>query len=557
MRWLICGLLTGLGVMAALAADPSSPAEAEAEIAFQESVLREAGYATDGVGLLAFFRSRFLSEADQLRLKQAVANLGSDSFEAREKATHDLIQAGRFSLPLLRPLLQDSDLERVRRAEQCIEEIERTPVVALLIAAAQLASVRRPAGITEAMLACLPWIEEESAREALFTALAQTGWRDGRVEPAVSAAARDRDPLRRSAAAHILGRAGRAERQLAMGLLQDSDVRVRFYAACALLRSGEKVAVPALLAQLTDGPLAQAWQAEDLLSRLAGEQLPAVSLASWDELGRRKCREGWEAWWSQQKDHLDLARLNLEESYLGLNLVAELDGSPRGGGRIWECSKDGKVRWEILNIARPIDAQLLPGGRVLVAEHGNSRVSERDREGKVLWEFRVDNQPVAVQRLPSGNTFIVTYSELLEVTPTSKVVASFRRPGMIYHGMKLKSGNMLYVTSNSQVVELDPAGRELRMVPVGNTSGWASVEKLNQGNYLVALYSGRKVIEVDGSGKVLWECQVESPGHATRLPNGNILVASIEGRKLLEINRAGVTVWQQATQGRPFHVHRR
>jgi hypothetical protein len=564
MRLISCGLLAWLGVLAALAADlpqgggkDSPTRESEAEIAYNDKVLRDAGLPSDPAGLLTFFRSQVLSEADQQRLKQAVVNLGNEQFEVREKASQELIEAGRFSLPLLRPLLEDSDLERVRRAERCIEEIQQKPVGPLITAAAILSSIRRPAGVTQAMLASLPWVEEESVRDAIFAALTLTGLRDGRAEAVVLEAATDPHPIKRAAAAHLLGRASMEQRQQAVHMLVDSDIRVRFHAACSLLRSGEKVAVAPLLAQLTDGPLTQAWQAEDLLCRLAGERLPAIGLSSWDEAGRSKCREAWEMWWQEQKDRLDLTRVNLEESYLRLNVIAELDGSARGGGRIWECGPDGKVRWEILNVSRPIDVQLLPGGRVLVAEHGNSRVSERDREGKVLWEFRVEHQPVSVQRLLSGNTFIVTYNELLEVTPSNKVVFSVRRPGMIYHGAKLRNGNMVYVTSNSQVVELDPTGREVRMVPVGNTSGWASVEKLNNGNYLVALYSGRKVVEVNESGKVLWECQVESPGHATRLRDGNVLVASIEGRKLLEINRSGAVVWQQATQGRPFHVHRR
>jgi len=583
MRLFSYGLLVGLGAVMALgaeepagarqanqpadpparpkagtqgAAEAPRPGELEAEIAFNEKLLRDAGHAADGPGLLAFFRAKVLSEADQERLKKAVVDLGNDGFAIREKASRELLQAGRFSLPFLRPVVDDPDLERARRAEQCIEDIERMPVVAQVTAAAQLAAVRQPAGISDLMLACLPWIEDESAQGAIFSALAQTGLRDGRADPALIEAAKDREALRRAAAAHVLGRAGMEQRRQAVRLLTDSDVRVRFHAACALVRSGEKSAVPSLLAQLTEGPLSQAWQAEDLLCRLAGEQLPGVSPSTWDDVGRRKCRDAWETWWKEHSSRLDLTRVNLEETYLGLNVIAELDGQARGG-RVWECGPDGKPRWEITNVNRPIDAHLLPGGRVLVAEHGNSRVSERDREGKVLWEHTLTSQPVSVQRLPSGNTFIVTYNELLEVTPASKVVFSVRRPGMIYHGMKLRNGNMIYVNSNSQVVELDPSGREMHLVPVGNTSGWASVEKLHNGHYLVALYSGRKVVEVDNSGKVIWEAAVEAPGHATQLRSGNILVASIEGRKIIEINRSGTVVWQQATQGRPFHVHRR
>ncbi len=537
-------------------ADATRAGELEAEIAFNETLLRAAGHNPDGPGLIAFFRSKVISAAGKVRLQQAVIDLGNDSFRVREKASLELFQAGRLALPFLRPYVTDPDLERARRAEQCIEDIERLPDCAQITAAAQLAAVRKPAGVTEVMLACLPWVDDEPTREAIMTALTRTGLRDGRADPALIEAARDPEPYRRAAAAHVLGRAGMEQRRAAVRLLADSDVGVRFQAACALVRSGEKLAVPALLAQLTDGPLSHAWQAEDLLCRLAGEQLPGGSPATWDQSGRRKCRDAWESWWKEHANRLDLTRVNLEETFLGLNVIAELDG-PGRGGRVWECGPDGKQRWEITNVNRPIDAQVLPGGRILVAEHGNSRVTERDRQGKVLWEHSVSSQPVSVQRLPSGNTFIVTYNELLEVTPANKVVFSLRRPGMIYNGMKLRNGNVVYVNSSSQVVELNAAGQEIHLVPVGNTSGWASVEKLHNGHYLVSLYSARKVVEVNESGKVIWEAAAESPGHATQLRSGNVLVASIEGRKLLEINRTGTVVWQQATQGRPFHVHRR
>ncbi len=82
---------------------PGSPAaELSVEIAFNEKLLREAGQIPDGPGLVAFFRSRVLSEADQHRLKLAVVRLGDDAYEVREKASRELTRAGRFALPLLR-----------------------------------------------------------------------------------------------------------------------------------------------------------------------------------------------------------------------------------------------------------------------------------------------------------------------------------------------------------------------------------------------------------------------------------------------------------------------
>src|SRR5262249_54764989 len=160
----------------------------------------------------------------------------------------------------------------------------------------------------------------------------------------------------------------------------------------------------------------------------------------------------------------------------------------------------------------------LTNGNLLVAEHGTMRVAEFDRDGKVVWEHKTpSSQPVSCQRLPNGNTFIATYNELLEVTRDNKVVST-RKPGFtIWNGYKLRNGNILYVTGNNLVIELNPDGKEVARVTVNGTGGWASADKLANGHYLVALYSMNKVVEVDSAGKVHWEVTVQNPGHATRL----------------------------------------
>src|SRR5207248_8964539 len=98
---------------------------------------------------------------------------------------------------------------------------------------------------------------------------------------------------------------------------------------------------------------------------------------------------------------------------------------------------------------------------------------------------------------PNGNTFIATYNELLEVTRGGKVVLSVPCTQMVFSGQKLRDGHIVYVHSQGAVVELDARGREVRSVPVGNTGGWASADRLRNGRYLVAQYSANKVVEVD------------------------------------------------------------
>lgn len=548
----VCVFAAGAGRL------PAGPASASPEPSEDEKILRDAGVSTEGTGLVAFFRSHTPTPADQERLTTRIGELGSNSFAERDRASHELTAAGRFSLPLLRPALSSPDLEVARRAARCIEEIEQLPTAMIMASAARVTAAARPEGAAEALLGVLPWVDEESAEDAVIQALVVVGLKDKVADPAVVSAAADKNPLRRAAAGYVLGQAGPTQQILAVRLLTDADARVRFRSAGGLLRGGERAAVPALIALLDEGPAPLASQAEEILTRLPAERdLPGPS--GGDDAGRRRARSAWESWWKQNETRVDLSRAARDDAYLGLTLIVELDNTGRGGkGRVWECGPDGKPRWEMKDLPRPIDARLLPNGRVLVAEHGPPRVTERQRDGTVVWEYSPPGQPVSCQRLANGNTFVATYNELVEVTREKVVVFSAKLSAqMVFYGQKLRNGHYLYISSGNRIVELDARGKEVLSVSVENSGSWASVESLPNGNFLVALYNAGKVVELDRTGKVTWQCKLEAPGHATRLRNGNTLVVSIEGRRVAEYDRSGKEVWRQATAGRPFHAYRR
>lgn len=539
-----------VGIIAAAEPDP--------DISFAERTLKEANVAIDGPGLLAFFRARTLSEADQERLAAAVRRLGDDSFAIREKASVELIMAGRSAVPFVRAVLNDPDAEVARRARLCLDEIHQQPNSLFVTAAARLLAVRRPAGAVEALLAYLPCADEEPSEEAVFSALARLGASGGKPEPALVAALDDKHPLRRAAAAQVVGQVAGVQRRVVERLLADPDARVRLEAARALARAGERTAVPVLIALLDRGPINLGWQAEETLSRLAGEDGPSVALGSGAMADRRKSRDAWEGWWRINQARADLTRLQGDEPTLGLTLVCEYDGN--GGGRVWEFGKDAKPRWQVTGLQGPNDAQLLPGGRVLIAERNASRVTERDRNGNILWQQPASGSPIACQRLPNGNTLIVTFSELFEVTPDHKKVFTHTHAAGFRHAVRLRNGNTAYVASNGQVVELDPSWKQLRTVtPAAHGQGagyWASIEVLPTGRYLLAVGGANKVIEVDVSGRVVWDCNMASAVFATRLRNGHTLVACFEGRALVEVDRHGKEVRRQALAGRPFTVRR-
>jgi HEAT repeat protein len=546
------GLALCLLVPAAAASDP------DPELDYAARTLAQAGVGTDGPGLLAFFRSQTFDEGRRSRLADAARRLGDDSFAAREEASRELAEAGRAALPYLRPALDSPDPEVARRARLCLEHVPAA-APAPVLAAARLLADRRPAGAAEVLLTYLPGADDDEAEEAVFAALEAVGLRDGKVESAVAAALADPQPVVRAAAAHAAGRAPSADdRRPVARLLADADARVRFEAAAALAYSGEREAVPALVALLGEGPLSLACRAEELLGRLAGAEAPEAGLGAGNADERRRCREAWAAWWEARGARADLARLRSEDPPLGLTLVCEFDGPNRG--RVAELGKDGKARWEVTSLEGPNDAQLLPGGRVLVAERNGNRVTERDRRGRVVWECPAPRQAIACQRLPGGTTLVATFTELFEVTRDGKRVFEYRHPGGFRHAVKTRDGHTHFVTSTGLVGELGADGRLRRTVrPAKYAEGaahWASVEPRPGGRYLLALGGANKVVEIDPAGRILWEASVASAVFATRLPDGHTLVSSFQGRALVELDRAGHEVHRQALQGRPFTVRR-
>jgi hypothetical protein len=529
-------------------------------VAFDEATLKDAGVGSDVPALLDFFRKRTLSEADQAKLSKTVRKLGHLSFSVRERATADLIGLGRIARKHLQTALEDRDPEVVRRAEQCLRAIDSSTGTALPLSVARLLAVRHPDGAAAVVLDYLPFADEEALEEELLVTLAAVGVRDGKADPALLPALTDKRPACRAAAALVLGRLrDPAQRAAVRPLLADPEPRVRLRAAQGLIDGKDKEAVPTLAALLTEAPPTVAHAAEELLFRLAGEQAPHASLGTDKNEERRQCRQAWDAWWRNQGPKLDLTKLDLERRLLGMTLIVVLDNGTRG--RVWEIGPDRKTRWEIGDVNGPLDAQVIPGNRVLIAEYYGARVTERDFQGKVLWEHKlpVNRRPIAVQRLPNGNTLIASNSDIQEVTRDGKSIFTHTAPNASISGVqKLRNGNVVYVTYQGTLVELDRAGNQVRTFRFnGMPQGLFSVETLPGGRYLVPVTGAGKVVELDATGKTLTEVKVSRPNTATRLPDGNLLVSSMTDSKVFEVDRSGKVVWEQRLTGRPFRVRRR
>jgi hypothetical protein len=532
-------------------------ADPDPDLSYAEKTLQEAKIAVEGPSLLKFFQARTLSPSDQKKLADLVPLLGAEEFTVRDKAYKQLQAAGRAALPFLKRALTSSDAEVAARAGQLVRELESGADKVLTIAAARVLADRKPAGTTAALLAYFPMADEDDAvHEAVLDALAKAGIENGKPVPALVAALKDGEPLRRLAAVFVHGQGGPEARKALPPLLQDGDARVRYRAAAALVQAGDKAAVVVLVGLLGDGPPALAWQAENLLLRIAGDKPPPISLGASDQ-ERKSCRDTWTAWWKENAGKIDLTRIHFHDAFLGLTLICDVDTGKDAGGKLWEAGPEGKERWQFSGVRVLTDVQLLSGRRLLLAEGASYQVTERDRTGKILWTHKTNGYATTALRLPSGNTLIGGYGAIQEVTPKGKVVFSYSGTGgSIYRFKRLASGNLLF-PANGQVVEIDKTGKQVRTVNIpGGTGIWSHVEPLPNGRYLVAQYSANKVIELDAAGKVHWEVTVTTPSSASRLPNGHILVSSMDARRVVVFNRAGKEVWSLKTQGRPFLVRR-
>jgi hypothetical protein len=529
-----------------------------------EGLLRAAKVPTDSAGLIDFFRKRTVEGEDKNRLRVLVTQLGDEAFQTREQASAKLVSAGVRAKPLLLEALKDPDLEVAYRARECLQHIDEGMSVKVVLAATRILARQKAEGAAEVLLKYLPSAEDELVADEVRAALVALAVRDGKPDPALVAALSDKMPLKRAVAAEALCRGGAAgERPAIRKMLQDPDALVRLHVGLALAAGGEKEALPVLIELLAEPPSFDTGgldEVEDLLYRVAGDKAPAGGSGT-DDAARRHYRDDWKKWWDAEGAKVDLARLEEASKPLGYTLVLLLDQ-----GKAMELDANNKPRWTVDGLEFPLDVQVLPGDRLLSAEHYGNRVTERNvHTGKVVWEYKVA-RPLAAQRLPNGNTFIATQTNLLELGRDGKVLWDYTPSGgeSIMKAQKLRNGEVALVTQlgGSRFVLLHRDGKtEKRSFTVNLHTSGGRIDVLPNGNVLVPENANNKVVELEPvgeAGRVVWELSFDSPVAAVRLPNGNTLVTSMNSSKgAVELDRTGKEVWNYKTDTRVTRAMRR
>lgn len=234
----LCSLLT---LALPLALRPSSRGSAQEPGGADRKLLQDAGLPTDVPGLVTFFRSRSLKEADRRQFEDLVKKLDDRAFHVPEKAARDLVARGPLALPFLKKALMSGSLELSLRVQQCIQKIERGPGPEQPAAAARLLALlpprdpRETPAALEALMDYLPYVDDEWLEGEVLGAVGTLAARQGKMDLMV-AALKDSRPERRAAAGYVLAQRGSLEqRKLVRQLLGDPDPTVRARAARGLL----------------------------------------------------------------------------------------------------------------------------------------------------------------------------------------------------------------------------------------------------------------------------------------------------------------------------------
>lgn len=228
----------------------------------------------------------------------------------------------------------------------------------------------------------------------------------------------------------------------------------------------------------------------------------------------------------------------------------------------------------------PVNDEKILRGYTLLANQSNNFIIEYDARGRIT-KRQPFNNPSAVVSLPNGHRLVASSSRsvISEFDRDWKLIKSFSTSahGQPYSLQVLENGNILAAMYNTgNVVEFDSSGsaKWMKSVPGRPSCAW----RLENGNTLVCLYGPMRgyrggsslrrpatssrstlgaLIEIDKDGKtVKTYSDMKMPRSASQLENGHLLVVQYIQNRVVELNRKGKVVWQQTGLSRPQHAQR-
>lgn len=497
----------------------------------------------DGPTLLEEFRKRQPSDSELVATIDSIEKLDDPNAMVRQQSLANLLRQNPRILPLLRQAIVRGGSQQVVNAlNMIVQRLAPEEVPPLPTSALQLLALRNPEGTLATLLAWLPLVEDHEQAEKLIDLIIRMELRSEQADPLLIKALDDPILIRRVVASRaLLRRSDPALVARIQKLLDQSSLKQRWLISRELAEQGDRTVIPRIISLLTDLPMEEAGEVEDFLGFLALDHAPNIRLEADPKL-RLQCRDAWLKWWNEKGAQVDLGRIKQLQTY-ARNLVLVESYNPTGRtGSTAEITRSGREIWKIQELMFPTDAQVLPGGRVLVAEQNVNRVSERDLKGKILWEKQFV-QPIGVRRLRNRHTLIGGRNQIVVVDPAGKEIFTHPVNGETVLAIAALTGGLTaYVTYQGNYVVLDSTGKEVKKMSLfPNNLGASCAQILPGDRVLVGINGQGRVVEYDSRGKVTWETATMNPIGVTRLPGGRTLIATASN-SLVEIDRGGKIV---------------
>jgi len=219
----------------------------------------------------------------------------------------------------------------------------------------------------------------------------------------------------------------------------------------------------------------------------------------------------------------------------------------------------------------PCDVERLPNGHTLITDAGDlqsagSKIIEVDPWGRIVWRYMGGLRFAhAGKRLADGNTLIAdtNNNRVLVVTPAGKVAFTSDAwgggTGRLSDGTHLAYPNDAHLLEDGTLLVTDRNNDRALCATVDGRVTWQfahavhhphNADPLPNGNVLLCDSDGRRVIEVNRSGTMVW-CYGDGrpetlcwPRDADRLPNGNTLITDSQNSRVIEVTPAGRIAWQ-------------
>ncbi len=518
----------------------------------------------DPAGLMKYFKDRTLNDADLAALQAIIGRFGDENFEKRMTAGLEAEKFGAGAIGILRRTSQSNDDPEIAyRAAELLKKIEKTPHAAVAAAAARALAALKPPQAAATLVAFLPMSDTKVVEEDIRAALGGLAIRDGKLDPALTAALADKSQIRRCAAVVALLNGAAANRDLAAEaakavraiLPTETDVEIRFEATYTLatkLHDAESVAP--LIDLLPDATRGRLWQIEDFLLQLAGPASPKAKMGP-AKSDLEKARDEWKAWWAGAKASRDLAKFAYKPTTTGNLLLLSADQVGYAQAIVGELGPDMTRKWRYGGIYCPADIAPLPNGNTLVLEQQYNRIMERDALGNQVNVFNSQNygQPFGFHKLAGGNTLVAFQQTAVEYDKDWKETGKKYNANadQIVDIKRDDAGTTFLLLRNQnnrigKIVKLDANWKEIGTPLTTGMLGYYSARMQVLADERVLIAEQSRVAEYDakaGKKDPVWTYQLANAAMAERLPNGNTLVSDQSQGGIREVTPKNEVVW--------------